>query len=66
MTMATIPANNVSYWIQNLDFGTFLGLIDEYPVNRTQSKASLVTRPKKDGIKTQEAMLITNYFHTIY
>jgi len=74
MTMATIPANNVCYWIQNLDFGTFLGLIDESPLNRTTSKATLVTRPKKDGIKTQEWILsqlgdgwsITNHSSPFY
>lgn len=55
--MSTVPANNVSYRIQNVDFAVFLGLVDEYPVNKTQSKASIVARPKKDGVATQEWIL---------
>ena len=56
MTELPIPVNNVCYWIQNLDFGTFLGLVYESPVNRTTNKATFVVRPKKDDISTQEVL----------
>ena len=59
---STKPLNNVAYWIQNLDFGTFLGLVDDVPVGRAGRKATLVSRHKKPGIKTQEVGSDDSYF----
>jgi len=54
MADGVVPTKNVTYWIQNLDFGTFLGIVDEMPVSRSLNKATFVTRPKKDNAPTQE------------
>jgi hypothetical protein len=56
MSTAFVPQNNVCYRIQNLDFGTFIGIVDESAVDRagTRRKAKLVVRPRKEGIHTQE------------
>jgi len=44
----------VAYRIQNLDFGTFIGIVDDVPLNNVKRKAQLVIRPRKEGIHTQE------------
>jgi len=52
--MDVYPRTNVCYRVQNLDLGPFLGLVDDMPIGRAGRKATLVVRPRKDGIKTQE------------
>jgi hypothetical protein len=51
---ATVPRNNVAYWIQNLDFGTCLGVVDDLPVGRSHRAATLGARHRKEGVKSQE------------
>lgn len=58
MVSSTVPRNNVSYWIQNLDFGTCLSLADDFPLSRTKRSAALVARCKKGSAKTQEVIFI--------
>ena len=61
MADALVPTNNVTYWIQNVDFGNFLEIINEMPVNRTLNKATFVVRPKKENTQTQEVCDVCHF-----
>jgi hypothetical protein len=58
MSPPFVLQKNVCYRIQNLDFGTFIGIVDDFPMNRAgdRRKAKLVVRPRKEGILTQEVI----------
>jgi hypothetical protein len=54
MSNNPFPVDGICYRIQNLDYGTFLGVVDQLVINSKPRKANLVVRARKEGIKTQE------------
>ena len=58
---STVPRDEVAYYIQNQDYGTCIGVTDDFPITRTERVANLVARYRKEGVKTQHVCICSMY-----
>lgn len=57
--MVNYPTNNVCYRIQNVNYGTYLDIVDvDYTSGARKNKATLALRPIKEGTNTQKVIRI--------
>lgn len=56
--ISKILHDHVGYYIQNLEFGTYLSIIDDVIISDTRASANLVARYRKEGSKTQEVRIL--------